>query len=138
MSLKDGKSRREYGRKYYQERKNNEDYKQKRARERPVRNKKLLEAARKRWQMVYSTLGGQCWCCGETHIEFLQVDANQGIREHYNITDQKYRGGTNLWQWLIKNDFPDGFRLICKNCASSYLYKGYCPHNQEGTWPRRN
>ena len=129
MPLKDDKAKKAYRRNYYHKRKNTEEWKQKRARERPARLEKLSEAARQRRRIVYSRLSGECWCCSETHIEFLQVDANKGIREHYNIMDKKYRGGTNLWQWLIKNDFPDGFRLLCKNCAHSYKHYGYCPHH---------
>ena len=130
MSLEDKESRKAYQRKHYHERKNTELYKQKRERERPARLEKLKEDVRKRKEMVYSKLGGKCWCCGVTHIEFLHVDANEGIRTHYKITDKKYKNGTNLWQWLIKNDFPEGFKLICANCDTSYRNNGYCPHQK--------
>jgi len=130
MSLEDKESRKAYQRKYYHERKNNEDYKQKRERERPERLKKLNKDAQKREERAHSTLGGKCWCCGETHDEFLRVDGNWGIREHYKLTAIQYNRETNLIQWLIKNDFPDGFKLICRNCLHSYKYFGYCPHQK--------
>jgi hypothetical protein len=32
---------------------------------------------------------------------------------------------------LIKNNFPDGFQVLCHNCNMSIGLYGYCPHQTE-------
>ena len=39
--------------------------------------------------------------------------------------------GHALYRWLIKHNFPPGFRCLCANCNSSRGYYGYCPHERE-------
>ena len=69
----------------------------------------------------------KCACpnCNESHIEFLTIDHN-GIKP-----DEEYRSGDNLYGWLIKNNFPEGFRVLCMNCNHFIGHHGWCPHEQE-------
>lgn len=67
-----------------------------------------------------------CVCCGESCYEFLAIDhINGGGASHKKeLTLQ----GTTFYAWLIKNNFPEGYQILCHNCNSSLGYYGYCPH----------
>ncbi|MBW2645112.1 MAG: hypothetical protein JRE23_02835 [Deltaproteobacteria bacterium] len=68
--------------------------------------------------------GGKCACCGESHYEFLAIDhINGGGRVH-----RASLGTKSFHRWLIKNNFPEGFRVLCHNCNQSFGLYGYCPH----------
>lgn len=69
----------------------------------------------------------KCACCGEDKIEFLSIDhINGGGRKHREAL--KVGGFFN--KWLIKNDFPEGYRVLCFNCNLSLGFHGYCPHQK--------
>jgi hypothetical protein len=71
----------------------------------------------------------RCACsgCGESRYEFLSIDhINGGGRKHRQSLGMK-----TLYQWLIKNGFPDGFRVLCHNCNQSIGLYGYCPHQNK-------
>jgi hypothetical protein len=74
--------------------------------------------------------GGKCACCGETVIEFLQID-------HINGGGHKHRkengNGNSISGWLRKNNYPSGFRILCSNCNWSMGVHGYCPHHTNMT-----
>lgn len=70
----------------------------------------------------YSGGKSKCACCGEENIEFLQLD-------HINNDGAEHRKSTShLYSWIIKNNFPEGFRILCANCNFSRGAYGYCPH----------
>ena len=68
-----------------------------------------------------------CNCCGEKHYEFLAVDHINGN------PNKKIRGGGDLVRFLIKNNFPDGFQILCHNCNLAKGFYGICPHITEET-----
>ena len=74
--------------------------------------------------LVFDHYGRTCICCGESEFRFLTID-------HINndgATHRKAIGG-NLYSWLIKNQFPDGFQVLCFNCNhGKHLNGGICPH----------
>ena len=78
-----------------------------------------------------------CSCCGETIIEFLQIDhinggGNAHRREIYP-KDHKAGGAGRTYQWLINNGFPDGFQVLCANCnIGRHINDGICPHKVDG------
>jgi hypothetical protein len=71
--------------------------------------------------------GGKCACCGEEREEFLAVD-------HINGNGNKHRrekgvgSGTAFYRWLRRNNFPEGYQILCHNCNHSFGSYGYCPH----------
>jgi len=75
----------------------------------------------------YSKGVPQCNCCGELIMEFLTIDHILG-RKNFNH-DSKV-GGTALYRWLIKNNFPDGFQVLCFNCNITKYQYGICPHQK--------
>jgi len=78
----------------------------------------------------YSKGTMKCMCpdCNEDHYDFLTID-------HVNNDGAKHReeigvGGSNLYGWLIVNDFPEGFQVLCMNCNFSKGKHGYCSKHQ--------
>lgn len=72
-----------------------------------------------------------CQCCGEKSFEFLTIDhiANDGAAHRRSLNNGK---GGNVYIFLRKNGFPDGFRVLCMNCNFAIGRYGYCPHQEEG------
>lgn len=69
--------------------------------------------------------GGTCACCGENRYEFLAIDhINGGGGKHRKKT------GGHTERWLVKNNFPQGYRILCHNCNQSLGLYGYCPHKK--------
>ena len=65
-----------------------------------------------------------CDCCGDDHLEFLCID-------HVNGGGTKHRrsiGHHDFYRYLVKENYPDGYRVLCHNCNASFGYYGYCPH----------
>lgn len=79
---------------------------------------------RKNRQEVISHYGGKCACCGESVFEFLSID-------HINGDGRKHREQIktqDICDWLRKNKYPEGFRVLCFNCNCAIGFHGYCPH----------
>ena len=78
-----------------------------------------------------------CRCCGEnSFVEFLAIDHIAGkykmdsipelVKIGYSSGLKDYR----LINWLIKNDFPEGFQILCHNCNTAKGVYGKCPHEK--------
>lgn len=89
---------------------------------------KYKETHAKRKKLVIEKYGGVCVCCGETEIAFLTIDHinNDGAEHRRKIG----HGGTQIYRWLVKNDFPPGFQTLCFNCNCAKSIIGYCPHEE--------
>mgnify|MGYP000712282206 CR=1 FL=1 len=85
---------------------------------------------------VFSHFGGKCSCCGETEVLFLSIDH---VNNDGNVRRQeKGNSYRRLYSWLIKNNFPAGYQLLCTNCNhGKHRNGGICPH-QEGSTTRAN
>lgn len=104
--------------------KGREDYKKNRSVWLPVRRQRM----RDRRNLIIKHYGGKCACCGESKNEFLALDHTNGD----GFQDRKKHPSiNNQYLWIIKNNFPSKFRLLCHNCNQSKGYYGYCPHNKE-------
>ena len=76
-----------------------------------------------------------CWCCGEkSHIGFLAIDHIAGKKQmdsEPKLVELGYSSsfvsGT-LLTWIIKNNFPKGFQILCHNCNQAKGFYGKCPH----------
>jgi hypothetical protein len=76
-------------------------------------------------QIAVDKYGGRCACCGEDRIEFLVIDHINGRGgEHRRKIKQNV-----ISIWLKRNDYPEGFRILCYNCNCSLAFNGYCPHS---------
>lgn len=72
----------------------------------------------------YSNGTPKCVCCGENHIEFLTMNHISGGGNKH----MKEIGASNFYRWLKKNNFPEGFNVMCMNCNFALGKFGYCPH----------
>lgn len=114
---------------------NNREKIRARGRQYRIENNEHLKAAAKIRRRtlredVIAGYGGKCVCCGETTYEFLSID-------HINGGGGKMRReglhpkAENFASWLIKNNFPKDFRLLCHNCNQAIGHYGICPHQRK-------
>jgi len=152
------RDRKEYNKKYYKEHKEKMDEQAKTAqqkfrivhheelliknREYHTKNKEKRNAASRKYSLehkeqdrleriairkeVLEHYGGKCECCGEVTYEFLSID-------HINGGGAKHRKEINrmIVPWLRKNNYPEGFRVLCFNCNQAMGIYGYCPHKKQ-------
>jgi hypothetical protein len=64
---------------------------------------------------VFAHYGEKCACCGRTSN--LSIDHVNGDGAEHRLTIPK--GTPSLYKWLIENDFPDDFQVLCGPCNSS-------------------
>jgi len=88
---------------------------------------------------VIAHYGGTCACCGEARIEFLCIDhqnndGNAHRKSYFQATGLKL-GGARFYNWLWRNNYPSGYRVLCFNCNCSRGMFGYCPHEKEKDVP---
>ena len=78
----------------------------------------------------YSNNSPACACCGEVREQFLGIDhtKNDGAAHRKEL---KGASGSALYNWLIKNNYPEGFQVLCHNCNLSKGFYGECPHIKE-------
>jgi hypothetical protein len=124
---------------YYQE--NREEI----LRKRRIENKRLWrtdkkfkeqEKERKKMYVIQRKIetithyGGKCTCCGETQMEFLSIDHINGNGNEHRQKIKRY-GGWNFYNWLKKNNYPEGYQVLCMNCNTAKGFYGKCPHQNE-------
>jgi len=70
-----------------------------------------------------------CRCCGQnSHIDFLEIDHIAGKKEMDYEPELIKLGYTSKlksikwYNWLIDNNFPKGFQILCKNCNQSKAF----------------
>lgn len=135
----------EYRKKYSKRRKENDKrYYEKHKVQILARGKKWRQSnsihRREQWKlyaqklklMVLSHYGGnppKCACCGEAETIFLTIDHinDDGAKHRKRI---KSKAGYGFYRWLIKNNFPKGYQVLCFNCNYAKS-QGGCPHKQE-------
>jgi hypothetical protein len=78
-------------------------------------------------QAVMDHYGNKCACCGEGNIKFLTVDHIDGGGNLHRKTISSGAGA--MCRYLVKNNFPDGFQMLCWNCnCGKAMNGGVCPH----------
>lgn len=83
---------------------------------------------RSKVRVVEHYTGGKnaCQCCAEDTFEFLSVDhINGGGKAHRNEI-----GKSEIYRWIIRNNFPPGFQILCFNCNLAKGFFGKCPHEK--------
>ena len=75
----------------------------------------------------YSNGIPKCNCCGETIIDFLSIDH---INNDGNIHRKEiHKNGISFYFWLKKNNYPEGFQVLCMNCQfGKKCNSGICTH----------
>ena len=67
--------------------------------------------------------GGQCRLCSEASYCFLNIDHidGGGIKHRKEMGG----GGDRIYAWLIRNNMPIGFQILCWNCNHKKHLKSY-------------
>jgi hypothetical protein len=93
------------------------------ARDRPKKN----AAYRRIREEVIAHYGGTCACCGESEPLFLEIDHIHGGGGTHRRADPAVKA--NIYRWLRRNRYPDGFQVLCSNCNNGKARNGgVCPH----------
>ncbi len=85
------------------------------------------KAKEKRYECIkhYSKGKMNCNCCSEHMYMFLEID-------HKNDNGNKHRESIpnmNIYRWLINNNFPEEYQVLCSNCnKGKHFNGGICPH----------
>ena len=96
----------------------------------PIDQARMRATVARNRDVVINHYGGKCTCCGEVERMFLTV-------EHLNGDGAQHRreiggGGPKLYAWLIWNNFPPGFTILCASCnLGKYRNGGTCPHQEK-------
>jgi hypothetical protein len=90
-----------------------------------IKNRKRRNKERR--NIILEHYGARCACCGETTREFLTIDHknNDGARHKKEL---KTRDPQRVYKWIIDNNFPNTFQILCYNCNCAKGVYGYCPH----------
>jgi len=75
----------------------------------------------------YSAGAMCCNCCGESGYEFLCIDHIDGGGHQHR---KDVGNGITFLRWLINNQYPAGFQILCHNCNMARAFYGECPHKQ--------
>jgi hypothetical protein len=60
---------------------------------------------------------GTCRWCGQGDQDVLTIDhINNDGAAHRKQFGGKTFGGKHIYQWLVNNDYPSGFQVLCYNC----------------------
>ena len=78
---------------------------------------------------AFAAYGNKCACCGELRASMLTID-------HINNDGHEHRleighDGNAIYRWLKKNNYPEGFQVLCSSCHISKTRLGVCEHQLE-------
>ena len=123
--MKNTKEKNEYLKKYRQEERNKEN------RRKASRKWQRNHTAKIRPMCFKAYIGDppKCMCCGETTMEFLSLDHINGGGKHHRKAINKV--GNGFYDWVVKNNFPEGLQVLCHNCNLAKGFYGECPHKKQ-------
>lgn len=92
-----------------------------------VRARRSKEQRDNAKEQVFSYYVSVCNCCGESEKKFLSVDHTEGKGRQHRAT----MGTQTINVWLVNNEFPEGFQVLCYNCnCGKRVNNGVCPHQE--------
>jgi len=60
---------------------------------------------------------GTCRWCGQGDLDVLVIDhIDDNGAEHRRENGGKGFSGDRFYRWIIRNDYPPGFQVLCANC----------------------
>lgn len=97
--------------------------------ENEILKSRLRRRENKELIIAHYSKSSSCAICGFTDIRALTIDhINGGGSKHRKLI---CRGGGNVFYvWLKKNNYPEGFQVLCMNCQFIKRdINGECSHN---------
>ena len=91
-----------------------------------IYNRKQSRIKRLEVLSYYSKGKLKCNCCGEMTYEFLSIDHIIGGGGKH----RRLLRGRNFYLWLVKENFPKGYQVLCHNCNQAKGLYGKCPHQK--------
>lgn len=80
----------------------------------------------------YSNQTFTCGCCGESERDFLTINHLDGEGNRQSKELGIPRSSHRLCEWLIRNEFPAGYQVLCMKCNVAKGLYGACPHKRTG------
>lgn len=68
-----------------------------------------------------------CACCNESTLEFMSLDH---VNNDGYIHRKEVGNGQKLYRWIINNNYPKGFQILCMNCNFAKGQFKICPHQR--------
>lgn len=90
-------------------------------------SKRQKDLRKKNWEKILNHYGKKCFCSGEKHQEFLTIDHVEGDGAEHR---RKLNRG-RLYAHIVRENFPNKFRVACMNCNFAIGVHGSCPHNNK-------
>ncbi len=79
----------------------------------------------------YSNGSMVCNCCGENDIKSLTIDhINNDGAAHRREMGRGRNSGSNMYPWLIKHNYPEGYQVLCMNCNCVKEWFGTIEHRK--------
>jgi hypothetical protein len=69
--------------------------------------------------VVLAHYGASCKCCGESCVDFLNVDTSSYPKSQY------------MWKRIVQDKFPEEVQIACFKCNWAKGSFGICPHQQK-------
>lgn len=75
-------------------------------------------------EIVYFSYGNTCAWCGQSDSIFFTIDHvnNDGAKQRKNKEHRE--SGIGLYKYIIDNNFPKTFQILCFNCNCAKQYRG--------------
>lgn len=72
----------------------------------------------------------ECNCCKSK--KYLEIDHIDGKGKQHRLEIFGYKcAGTPFCNWLIRNNFPKGYQILCRYCNKIKKDKKICPHKMK-------
>ena len=78
-------------------------------------------------ELVIKHYGGKCQCpgCEENRLPFLTIDHINGDGSNHRKLNK--HANSNIWEVVIKENFPETYQVLCWNCNCSKSQSSVCP-----------
>jgi hypothetical protein len=92
--------------------------------------KKYREFLKHEAFVAYSGKYPFCACCKLKDERFLSIDHVDGCGVERR---KKEPSGSPMYAFLRKNNYPEGYQILCHNCNMAKQHYGECPHKTNET-----
>jgi RNA polymerase-binding transcription factor DksA len=76
---------------------------------------------------VFGHYGCCCACCGITaDLTIDHVDGTGAQHRQELFGKPRGVGGVRFYKWLVEQEFPEGYQVLCRSCNSSKRRGGRC------------